>query len=59
MGNASIFPAVLYTGSGDKWDFSFFYVFLFALGQYPFNVKKKKKNGYHHSALDKNCIHYL
>ena len=35
-----ISPTLLFTGSGDKWDF-FFYLFLFSLGQYPFNVKNK------------------
>ena len=39
---ASIYPAVLFTGSGDKQDF-FVNVFLLSLSHSPINVKKRKK----------------
>ena len=38
---ASSSPIVFFTGSDDKRDL--FYVFLFSLSQYSFNVKKKKQ----------------
>ena len=44
-------PTVLYTGSGNKRDFLFFDIFLFALVQYPLNVNNNNNNNKVHTSL--------